>query len=146
MDEGYIGGRRKGERAPMRGGRQSHLSVVAGIVERNGGRIVARVDPMTKPSVRALVKEYVLPETIVFTDEAGAFHGIGTLTERYQHRRVNHLQKVYFPATCTRTRLMDFGAEKNAESAGSTTRSARSICRAILTSTRSAITDATSGI
>ena len=95
MDEGYIGGRRKGEPAPMRGGRQSHLSVVAGMVERNGGRIVARVDPMTKPSVRALVKEYVLPETIVFTDEAGAFHGIGTLTERYQHRRVNHLQKVY---------------------------------------------------
>lgn len=95
MDEGYIGGRRKGESGQMRGGIHSHLSVVAGIVERNGGRIVAKVDPMTKPSVRALVKEFVLPETIIFTDDAGAFQGIGTLTEKYQHRRVNHTQKVY---------------------------------------------------
>ena len=95
MDEGYIGGRRKSEAGlPMRAGMHAHLSVVAGIVER-GGRIVARVDPMTKPSVRALVKEYVLPETIIFTDDAGAFQGVGTLTERYQHRRVSHTQKVF---------------------------------------------------
>ena len=96
MDEMYQRGRRKNETGePMRGGDKAHLSVVAGIVEREGGRIVARIDPMTKLSVRALVKEYVLPETIIFTDDAGAFQGIGTLTERYQHRRVNHTQKVY---------------------------------------------------
>jgi hypothetical protein len=50
---------------------------------------------MTKLSARALIKEYVLPETIIFTDDAGAFTGLGTLEQHYQHRRVNHSQKVY---------------------------------------------------
>lgn len=96
MDEMYQGGRRKNETSePMRGGEHKHLTVVAGIVERKGGRIVARVDPITKPSVRALMKEYVLPETIVFTDDAGAFTGMGSLQEHYHHKRVNHSQKVY---------------------------------------------------
>jgi len=49
---------------------------------------MARVDPMTKLSARALIKEYVLPETIIFTDDAGAFTGLGTLEQHYQHRRV----------------------------------------------------------
>ena len=96
MDEMYQGGRRKNETGePMRGGDKAHLSVVAGIVERNRGRIMARVDTMTKLSARALIKEYVLPETIIFTDDAGAFTGLGTLEQHYQHRRVNHSQKVY---------------------------------------------------
>ena len=96
MDEMYQGGRRKNETGePMRAGEHKHLTVVAGIVERKGGRIVARIDPMTKLSARALMKEYVLPETIIFTDEGGAFSGLGTLEEHYQHRRVNHSQKVY---------------------------------------------------
>jgi len=96
IDEMYQGGRRKNETGePMRGGNKANLSVVAGIVERKHGRIVARVDPMTKPSARALVREYVLPETIIFTDDAGAFTGLGTLVEHYQHQRVNHSQKVY---------------------------------------------------
>jgi len=96
IDEGYIGGRRKSETdRQMRSGMHSHLSVVGGIVERDGGRIVARVGEMTKPAVRALVKEFVLPETIIFTDDAGAFQGLGTLTEKYQHRRVSHTQKVW---------------------------------------------------
>ena len=96
MDEMYQGGRRKSETSiPMRGGEHKHLTVVAGIVERKGGRIVARVDPLTKPTATALVKEYVLPETIVFTDEAGAFNDIAKIEGSYGHRRVNHSQKVY---------------------------------------------------
>ncbi len=96
VDEMYQGGRRKNKTGePMRGGDKAHLSIVAGIVERKRGRIVARVNPMTKLSTRAMIKEYVLPETIIFTDDAGAFTGLNTLEEHYRHQRVNHSQKVY---------------------------------------------------
>src|ERR1700731_437498 len=43
MDEVYVGGRRKHESGQMLGGDKSHMTTATGIVERKGGRIVARV-------------------------------------------------------------------------------------------------------
>ncbi len=93
MDEVFVGGRRKHESGRMLGGDKAHMSTVTGIVERKGGRIVARVSRQSIPASNALVKEYLLPETVIFTDDASVYNGFTSLG--YQHKRVNHSQKVY---------------------------------------------------
>lgn len=95
MDEMYHGGRRKGEAGRMLAGNKGKLTTVTGIVERKG-RIVARVQPLTMAATSALVKEYVMPETMIFTDEAPAYQSLPQIPGLgYQHQRINHSQKVY---------------------------------------------------
>jgi len=44
----------------------------------------------------ALVKEFVLPQTTIFTDEAPSYNELPRLDGMgYQHRRINHSAKVY---------------------------------------------------
>jgi hypothetical protein len=96
MDEMYHGGRRKNESGRMLGGDRANKTIVTGIVERKG-RIVARVSSrITIAASNALVKEYVLPETVIFTDDATAYNALPKVEGMgYQHRRINHSQKVY---------------------------------------------------
>lgn len=96
MDEMYHGGRRKGESGRMLRGDRGNKTMVTGIVERKG-RIVARVSPeVTMSATNALVKEYVLPDSTIFTDEASAYNALPRLTGMgYQHHRINHSAKVY---------------------------------------------------
>jgi transposase len=95
MDEVYVGGRRKHESGQMLGGDKSHMTTATGIVERKAGRIVARVSRQSIPATHALVKEYVLPETVIFTDDASVYARLGRLEEHYWHKRISHSQKVY---------------------------------------------------
>ena len=73
--------------------RQAHLdrkTVVVGAVER-GGRVRASVANY-RSDAPAFVREFVLPESVVFTDEYPGYRG----TERiYTHKRINHSEKVY---------------------------------------------------
>jgi len=79
MDEMYHGGRRKNEAGRMLKGDFQKKTMVTGIVERKGGRIVARVTPsLTKLAAGTLLKEYVLPETTIFTDESVVFESVPT--------------------------------------------------------------------
>jgi len=95
VDEMYHGGRRKNEAGRMLAGNKGHLTTVMGVVERKG-RIVARVQPVSIAATSALVKEYVMPETMIFTDEAAAYTALPQLEGMgYQHQRINHSQKVY---------------------------------------------------
>ncbi len=96
MDEMYHGGRRKGESGRMLRGDRGNKTMVTGIVERKG-RIVARVSPeVTMSATNALVKEYVLPDSTIFTDEASAYNALPRLSGMgYQHQRINHSAKVY---------------------------------------------------
>ncbi len=97
MDEMYHGGRRKNESGRMlRGDSFQTKTMVHGIVERKG-RIVARVgNEFTMLSAGMLVRQYVLPETTVFTDEAAQYTAIPQLKGMdYQHKRINHSQEVY---------------------------------------------------
>ncbi|MGH9682009.1 MAG: IS1595 family transposase [Candidatus Acidiferrales bacterium] len=71
------------------------------MVERKG-RVVAKATADIKGStLLGLVREYVLPETTIFTDELNAYHGIGTMRTKdggpmgYVHHRINHSSKVY---------------------------------------------------
>jgi hypothetical protein len=45
VDEMYHGGRRKNESGRMLGGDAANKTMVMGVVERKGGRIVARIAP-----------------------------------------------------------------------------------------------------
>ena len=41
------------------------------------------------------MKEYVLPKSPVFTDELKSYHGIGHMTNGYEHKRINHSAGIY---------------------------------------------------
>jgi transposase-like protein len=96
MDEMYHGGRRKNEAGRMLKGDMSKQTTVTGIVERKG-RIVARVTPeLTMSAIGAVVKQYVLPQSTIFTDEFASYNSLPHMADMgYQHRRINHSQKVY---------------------------------------------------
>jgi transposase len=94
-DEAYFGGRRKNDSGRMLAGNKGKLTTVMGVVERKG-RIVARVQPVSIAATSALVKEYVMPETMIFTDEGSAYNALPQLEGMgYEHKRVNHSAKVY---------------------------------------------------
>jgi len=92
MDETYVGGKRRG--TPRgRPGKDSHKTPVFGVVER-GGKVAAFVTPDTKrATVMPIIQEKVLPESLVYTDEYIVYEGLQG--KGYEHRRVNHSQKVY---------------------------------------------------
>lgn len=101
MDEAYFGGKRKnGTGRPMRGDKVK--TPIVGIVERKG-RVVAKVsNDVSGASLLGMVREYVLPESTVYTDELASYDGIKSVQRKdgqgnagYQHRRINHSSKVY---------------------------------------------------
>jgi transposase len=96
LDETYIGAKRRGpgkNAKPGRPGPESHKTAVFGVMER-GGRVKATVVPDAKTkTLMPLVKEYVLPESMVYTDEWTPYLNLPKMG--YQHRRVNHGAKVY---------------------------------------------------
>jgi transposase len=96
MDEMYHGGRRKRESGRKLSADLGQRVTVSGIVERKG-RIVARINQeLTIAATSALVKEYVLPETMIYTDDASGYRALPRLAGMgYQHKRIQHAQKVY---------------------------------------------------
>lgn len=93
VDEMYYGGKRKGNVGrPMVGDRHGKTTVV-GLVERKG-----RVRAMVAADVKAdtlvgIVREHVMPESTVFTDDFPSYDGLGV--RGYQHHRIRHSEKVY---------------------------------------------------
>ena len=75
---------------------------IVGIVERKG-RLVAKTAADVKgPTLLGLVREHVLPESTIYSDELHGYDGIqriqrkdGTGNAGYQHRRIHHSSKVY---------------------------------------------------
>jgi transposase-like protein len=91
MDEMYHGGKRRGGQGRPSYG--SHKVPVVGMVER-GGRVVARVAANAKKeTLHGLVKQYILPASIVFTDDFVSYDGLENLG--YTHRRIRHSERVY---------------------------------------------------
>jgi transposase-like protein len=93
MDETYVGGRRRGGR-PGRASGPAKEKAIVGAVER-GGKVVALVsDDVTKATLHGIAKEYILPDSIVYTDSYHSYNGLDKING-YQHRRINHSAGIY---------------------------------------------------
>jgi transposase-like protein len=92
MDEMFHGGHRR-----TSSWRDNKVPVV-GMVERSDkqriGRVVARVAPdIQKKTLHKIAREYILPKSVVFTDEHVGYDGLGN--QGYAHKRIRHTAKVY---------------------------------------------------
>jgi transposase-like protein len=87
MDEMFHGGSRR-----TSSWRENKVPVV-GMVER-GGRVVARVAAnVKKETLHGLVKQYIMPSSVIFTDDFVSYDGLQNLG--YTHRRIRHSERVY---------------------------------------------------
>jgi transposase len=69
--------------------------MVVAAVERHG-RVRAKVAPdRTRPTLHGTIREFVLPESMIFTDEHALYIGIDR--EYRGHKRVRHKARVYVP-------------------------------------------------
>jgi transposase len=94
MDETYFGGVRRGVKGKPAPGDKKKTAIV-GILERKG-RVRALVARDTKSStLLGLVKEHILPNTTVFTDEYQPYDGLSHMANGYTHKRVKHSEKIY---------------------------------------------------
>jgi transposase len=95
MDETYFGGRRKGYRGRPGSG-DKKKSPIVGIAERTTGqgRVIAKATKGVNADIlTGMVKEYVLPESTIFTDD---FSGYDILKSHgFTHHRINHSAKVW---------------------------------------------------
>src|SRR5271166_3705738 len=90
MDETGIGGttQRKGQPKKDR-------TTVFGMVER-GGRVKAVVAAdRKKDTLMPIIRQYVLPESTVFTDDFSSYVDLAHDRNGYTHRRINHSAGVY---------------------------------------------------
>jgi len=101
VDETFIGGklrnadrrRAAAERPEQRPYTYKTRAVVYGAVER-GGRIRAAVVPNSQTTtLMDKTREYVLPGSMIFTDEWKAYDRLGKVG--YYHRRIRHKASVY---------------------------------------------------
>jgi transposase-like protein len=63
------------------------------MVERQGNVVARHVGGPNALQYEPHIKEHVLPGSMVFTDYAAAYGGLGKMG--YPHRRINHSAKVY---------------------------------------------------
>lgn len=96
-DESYFGGKRKnrhGKRG-MRGRDNDEKTPVFGMVER-GGRVLAFVTPDAKAATLfPIITERIMPQSTVFTDDYPVYDKLGVHANRYEHKRIQHKQKIY---------------------------------------------------
>src|SRR5271165_5571138 len=88
VDEAYFGGRRR-----LSAGR-THKTMVIGMVERQGEVRAFTDERPTAAVLLPTIRQYVLPKSVVFTDELRAYDGLSQV-EGYQHKRINHSAEVY---------------------------------------------------
>lgn len=116
VDETYVGGKpRVADKVEGRGGSarwRDRKAIVVAAVERKG-RVKAVVVPNAGGLVlRAQVRKFVLPESMVFTDELGAYRTLHR--DGYEHRRINHSAGVYVEGDVTTNTIEGFfGLVKN---------------------------------
>ncbi len=84
---------------------RDNKTIVFAAVEK-GGRVRATVVPdRTKPTLQGKIREFVLPSSMIFTDDFKLYVGIGR--EYKGHRRVNHSQKIYVTADGATTNTIE---------------------------------------
>ncbi len=65
------------------------------MIER-GGRVVAKVTPdVRSATIYPIVRQYVLPSSIIYTDDYPIYDRLHTLQNSYEHHRIRHSERVY---------------------------------------------------
>jgi len=90
VDETYYGGRTTGGK---RGRGAENKSVVVGITERGGKICALKVPDAKQATLMPIIKERVLPKSIIYTDEFKAYDSVDK--HGYSHKRIHHSSKVY---------------------------------------------------
>jgi transposase-like protein len=99
IDETYVGGKRRNQHGTRgirgRSGIEDSKTPVFGMVER-GGRVIACVTPDVKAStIFPIIRERVLTNSTVYSDEYSVYDRLATPENGYNHRRIKHAEKVY---------------------------------------------------
>lgn len=122
VDETFIGGRlrnadRRKAAAALQPGQRPYTrktrAIVYGAVERKG-RVRASVIPNSqRGTLLSTTREYVLPESLIYTDEWQPYGRLGRMG--YRHRRIRHKAFIYVDGD-VHTQTIDgfFGLVKNA--------------------------------
>jgi len=87
MDETWVGGKEKHSTIG-----DTKKACVVGMVERKGRVRCVIADEATRIVLHGIAKEYILPKSTVFTDDAAAYYGF---EKHYDHKRINHSQEIY---------------------------------------------------
>ena len=95
MDETYYGGVRKyGAGRPMRGDKKK--TPIVGVAQRKGKVLAFATEDIKGSTLLGIMKERVLPQSMVYTDEWVGYDGVKHMPEMgYQHRRIKHSAHVY---------------------------------------------------
>jgi transposase len=92
-DETFVGGKPRAWPRQPKNAHWDRKAMVFAAVERKG-RIRAEVVPNSRgPLVQQKVREFVVPASILYTDDYHAYKRMGR--EGYTHRRINHSARVY---------------------------------------------------
>src|ERR1700727_1945614 len=95
MDEMHYGGVRKGQAGRSMAGDTGKKVTVIGMVERKGSVRAVVSDNVEGSTMLGLVKQYVLPKSVVMTDEFKSYNSLDRHLNRYDHRTINHSEKIY---------------------------------------------------
>jgi transposase len=104
VDETFIGGklRNADRRRAAREGKSPNdptikpRQIVMAAAQRGGGVRAAVVPDRSRPTLHGKVREFVLPSSMIFTDDWKVYSGLDR--EYKGHRRVNHSQRIYVEA------------------------------------------------
>lgn len=93
VDETYIGGRARYQRAVASGakkGPRTGKTAVVGFLERGGRVHLTIIDSIRKTPLQSEVRRHVKPGATVYTDELKSYRGID---QHYAHQVINHAEK-----------------------------------------------------
>jgi transposase-like protein len=94
VDETYYGGRQRGQQGRASQFHKKPKTSVVGLVQRKGSVRAFVTADVKKDTLHGLIKEHVMPQNLVFTDDFSAYDGIG-YGQRFHHRRIRHSEKIY---------------------------------------------------
>jgi transposase-like protein len=114
IDEMCFGGKNKNKHLALRDECVDTKTPVVGVVERKGRvRAYATLDTK-RDTVMGIIKEHVLPQSLVFTDDYSVYDDLRFHRNEYTHRRINRSAKVYVVGDCHTNTIEGFwGLVKN---------------------------------
>ncbi|KAG0431446.1 hypothetical protein DMUE_5560 [Dictyocoela muelleri] len=79
---------------------------VLGVVERESGKCYIQVVPdRSRKTLEAIIKNIVLPATIIISDKANAYDNLSNIG--FKHYNVNHSENFMDPITCAHTQTFE---------------------------------------